>query len=184
MEKLPTSEYHYFLDEAGDPTFYGKGKVPIVGQKGVSNCFILGMLKINEPLNIVREKVITLQKQIEEDTYYESIQSIQKKKSKTGYYLHATDDIPEVRKSAFELIRSLDCNFEAVVARKIYYLFENKHNGNNSEFYADLLSHLLKNRLGRYDRLVLNIAERKGFTAHSNLQNGLSKALKLSRFRN
>ncbi len=91
--------------------------------------------------------------------------------------MHATDDIPEVRKSAFELIRSIDCNFEAVVARKIYYLFEKKHNSKEAEFYADLLSHLLKNRLGRYDRLVLNISERSGCTASNNLQQGLNKAL-------
>jgi len=64
MEKLPTFVYHYFLDEAGDPTFYGKGKTPIVGQQGVSNCFILGQLKINEPLNIVRRKILQLQNEI------------------------------------------------------------------------------------------------------------------------
>ena len=80
MEKLATSEYHYFLDEAGDPTFYGKGKVPIVGQKGVSNCFILGQLKINEPLNAVRKKVIDLQNQIIREPYYQDIRSINRKK--------------------------------------------------------------------------------------------------------
>ena len=34
--------YHRFLDEAGDATCYGKGKINIVGSEGVSNCFILG----------------------------------------------------------------------------------------------------------------------------------------------
>ncbi len=57
MQKLPTFIYHYFLDEAGDATFYGKGRVPILGQDGVSSCFILGLLKINEPLNAIREKI-------------------------------------------------------------------------------------------------------------------------------
>lgn len=184
MEKLPTSEYHYFLDEAGDPTFYGKGKIPIVGQNGVSNCFILGMLKVNEPLNSVRRKIIKLQKEIVADPYYESIFSIHKKRPSHGYYLHAKDDIPEVRKSAFELIRSIDCTFEAVVARKIYYLFENKHRRSEAGFYADLLSHLLKKRLGKYDRIVLNISERHRCTTQNNLQKGLDKALILSRFRN
>ena len=45
MEKLPTFVYHYFLDEAGDPNFYGKGKMPIVGQNGVSNCFYFGYVE-------------------------------------------------------------------------------------------------------------------------------------------
>jgi hypothetical protein len=101
MEKLPTYAYHYFLDEAGDPTFYGKGRTPILGEDGVSNCFILGLLKINEPLNLVRDKVLSLQKQIAEDPYYDKVPSILKKKASYGYYLHAKDDIPEVRKATY-----------------------------------------------------------------------------------
>ena len=182
MEKLPTFAYHYFLDEAGDATFYGKGRVPILGQDGVSNCFIMGLLKVHEPLNVVRKKIVDLQNQIAEDPYYEKIPSILKKKSANGYYLHAKDDLPEVRKTAFELIRSIDCNFEAVVARKIYYLFEKKHNSSDTEFYADLLSHLLKKRFTKYDRLVLNIAARTGCTASNNLQKGLDNALTHAKF--
>ena len=94
-----------------------------------------------------------------------------------GYYLHAKDDIPEVRKAAFELIRSINCNFEAVVARKSYHIFENKHKSSEAEFYADLLSHLLKNRFNKYDRLVLNVSERTRCTTSNNLQKGLDKAL-------
>ncbi|HEY4063052.1 MAG TPA: DUF3800 domain-containing protein [Puia sp.] len=183
MKKLPTYIYHYFLDEAGDSTFYGKGKTPILGEQGVSSCFILGLLRINEPLDSIRRKVIDLQNQIAEDPYYENIRSIIKKKTTHGYYLHAKDDIPEVRKEAYQLIRGLDCSFEAVVARKIYYLFENRHHGNEAEFYADLLSHLLKNRIGKYDRLVLNIAERTRCTTLNNLQKGLDKAITQAKFR-
>ena len=58
--KVPTFQYHRFLDEAGDTTFYGKGKTPLIGADGVSSHFILGMLTINEPINEVREKVIQL----------------------------------------------------------------------------------------------------------------------------
>lgn len=104
MEKLPTFAYHYFLDEAGDATFYGKGRIPILGQDGVSNCFIMGLLKIHEPLNAIRKKI------------------------------------------------------------------------------ADLLSHLLKKRFTKYDRLVLNIAERTRCTAINNLQKGLNNALTHAKF--
>jgi len=176
--------YHRFLDEAGDTTFYGKGKTPIVGQEGVSNCFILGMLKINEPLDPLRQKIIELQKSIENDPYYQGIPSIEKKKSKYGYYFHAKDDIPEIRKIAFDFIKTIECSFECVVARKIYDLYKKKHNGHESEFYADLLSHLLKNKLGKYERLVLNIAERKKCTTHTNLSQGLEKALERAKAKN
>jgi hypothetical protein len=176
-DKIQTAHYHRFLDEAGDTTFYAKGRVPMLGNEGVSKTFILGMFSLNEPLKNVREKVIALQDEIANDKYFKGIPSIEKKKSKHGYYLHAKDDIPEVRKMAFELIKSLDCNFECVVARKAYEIYERKHNGKEAEFYADLISHLLKNKLQDYQRLVLNIAERSQCTTHQNLNKGLNKAL-------
>lgn len=141
--------YHRFLDEAGDTAFYGKGKISVIGNEGSSYCFILGMLKINEPLDAVRKGVIALQQTIADDSYFSGIPSIEKKKTSYGYFLHAKDDLPEVKKMAFELIKSIDCSFEAVVGRKIPSLYENKHNGKEAEFYADLLSHLLKNKLNK-----------------------------------
>lgn len=173
--------YHRFLDESGDTTFYGKGRNPIIGENGVSKAFILGMLKIKEPLHNVRQKIVELQETIANDRYFDSVPSIQKKKENKGYYLHAKDDVPEVRKMAFELISSVDCSFEAVVGRKIYGIYEHKHNGKEAEFYADLLAHLLKNKLNKYKKLVLNIAHRSQCTTHSNLNIGLSKAIQISR---
>jgi len=178
-KKINTEEkhfYHRFLDEAGDTTFYGKGKVRILGNEGVSKCFILGMLKINEPLDFIRDKILELQNEISADPYFESIPSIKKKRGKRGYYLHAKDDIPEVRKLMYDLIKSINCSFECIVARKMYPIYEGIHNGNESEFYADLLSHILKNKFRKYHTLVLNIATRKKCTTHSNLQSGLMKA--------
>ena len=176
-DKVNTAHYHRFLDEAGDTTFYAKGRVPMLGGEEVSKTFILGMFNLNESLENVREKVILLQEEIGNDSYFKGIPSIEKKKSKYGYYLHAKDDVPEVRKLAFELINSLDCNFECVVARKVYEIYERKHNGKEAEFYADLISHLLKNKFQEYNRLVLNIAQRSQCTTHQNLNKGLSKAL-------
>lgn len=180
----PLFKRHRFLDEAGDTTFYGKGKVPIVGQQGVSKCFILGMLKINEPLEKVREKILDLQCSIESDSYFGQVSSIEKRKAKGGFYLHAKEDIPEIRRMAFQLIKTINCRFEVIVARKLYVVYERKHNGTEAEFYADLLSHLLKNKLNKYDRLVLNIARRSKCTTNSNLQKGLNKSVERAVMRN
>ena len=139
-KKIPTFQYHRFLDEAGDTTFYGKGKTPLIGADGVSNYFILGMLTISEPISEVRQKVIQLQESIANDPYLLEVPSIQKKKSKMGYFLHAKDDVPEVRKMGFELIKSINCHFDVVVGRKDYNIYEKKHNGNQAEFYADMFS--------------------------------------------
>jgi hypothetical protein len=167
---------HRFLDEAGDTTFYGKGKVPIIGQDGVSFCFIIGMVKFKEPLQPLRRRIIDLQNQIISDPYFRDIPSINKKAKEGGYYFHATDDVPEVRKVFFDFIASVDCSFEAFVGRKIPLLYETKHNGKEAEFYADLLSHLLKNKLNKRGKLVLNIASRGKTTKNNNLQMALEKA--------
>jgi len=76
------------------------------------------MLKINEPLDEVRKKVVDLQQTIAGDSYFHGVPSIEKKKATCGYFLHAKDDLPEVKKMAFELIKGIDCSFEAVVGRK------------------------------------------------------------------
>lgn len=161
---------HRFLDEAGDTTFYTKGKVPVVGSEGVSLSFILGLVKFREPLEEVRERIVTLQQQVQNDAYYRGVPSILKKIDKGGFYFHATDDPAEVRKTFFEFIKNTDCSFEAVVGRKIAALYERKHNGNETDFYADMLSHLLKNKFQKEEKMVLNIAQRGKSTRNTVLE--------------
>jgi Protein of unknown function (DUF3800) len=166
---------HRFLDEAGDTSFYGSGRKANIGSPGVSNTFILGMVKFREPLEEARRKVSLLQTQVANDPYYQ-VKSVQKKKQGSGYYFHATDDLPEVRKLFFDLLKSMQCTFEAVVGRKTIERYENTHKGKEEYFYADLLSHLLKNKLQQNEKLILNVAERGGSTKNHNLQLALEKA--------
>lgn len=175
-KKTMLKTYHRFLDESGDTTFYGKKKRLIIGENGVSNCFILGMVKFKTKLDPIREDIIKMQNEVANDPFYQDIPSILKKKSSYGYFFHAKDDIPEVRERFFRYIKSLNCSFEAVVARKLPALYENKHQNNESYFYADLLSHLLKNKLGNHEKLVLNIASRGKSTKNHNLDLALLKA--------
>lgn len=179
--KIHSHYFHRFLDEAGDTTFYGKGKIPMIGSDGVSNYFLLGMLYVNQSLDELRKNIIELQKRIVNDPYLHVIPSIKKKMNASGYFLHAKDDVPEVRKMVFELIRSIDCQFDAVVGKKSYRIYEKKHNGNQAEFYADMLSHLLHNSLIGHEKLVLNIAHRSRCTNHINLEKGLQKALVIAK---
>ena len=71
--------YHRFLDEAGDTTFYGKGKIDIIGDYGVSKVFMIGMVTCKSDISIMRQRIIELQKQVESDSYFRDIPSIQKK---------------------------------------------------------------------------------------------------------
>lgn len=172
--------YHRYLDEAGDTTFYGSGKLPVIGQQGISLSFILGMVKFKEPIEPLRKKIIELKNQVILDPYFKDIPSIQKKIKNDGYYFHATDDVPEVRKLFYDFINSIDCSFECVIARKNPLIYEKKHHGKEQEFYADMISHLLKNKLSLGNKLILNIAQRGKSTRNANLAIALTKAV--SRF--
>ena len=169
---------HRFLDEAGDTAFYGRRRTPIIGiQKGVSLSFGLGMVKFRTPLEPIRTEIRRLQEQVAKDPYYNDDWRVQKKiKEPGGYYFHATDDPESARKVFYEYIKSLDLSFEMVVARKFPSIFASKHDNKETEFYADLLSHLLKNKLKTGGDLVLNIAQRGNATRNANLQKSLDKA--------
>lgn len=175
-KKTMLKVYHRFLDESGDTTFFGKRKRVIVGEDGVSKCFILGMVKFKTKLEPIREQIIKMQHDIVDDEFYHDIPSIRKKENKGGYFFHAKDDIPEVREKFLRYIKTLNCSFEAVVARKIPDFHMNKHQGKEAWLYADLLSHLLKNKFTKHDKMVLNIASRGKSTKNHNLDLALQKA--------
>jgi hypothetical protein len=171
--------FHRFLDETGDTTFYGKGRKLIVGQGGVSLSFGLGVVRIERPLEEVRREVRALQTQVEADPLLNTIPSVQKRVVSGGFFFHACKDSPDVRSVLLHYVHDLPCEAEVVVARKIPALFEKQHHGREEEFYADLLAHLIKNRLKRPGTLVLNVAERGSSTR----EKVLTEALRLAKER-
>ena len=166
---------HRFLDEAGDTTFFGKGRVPLVGAQGVSLAFGIGMVEFREPLEPIRNRIRALARAVEADSFLNCIPSVAKKIGKGAFHFHATDDPPEVRERFFKLIHSLDCSLEMIVARKDAERFVRKHGGKEAEFYADVLSHLIKDKLRADRKLVLNISERGSTTKNATLQRALEK---------
>jgi len=168
---------HRFLDEAGDTTFYGKGRVPLIGRNGSSNVFILGMAAFNEPLQPIRDNILRFEREIENSAYYKNVPSVQKRVQKYGqYFFHAKDDLPEIKKEFFDFIKTIDCDIQVAVGRKSIDIFENQHNRKEVAFYADLLSFLIKDKFLKHPRLILNIAERGSSTAINNLEGGLTRA--------
>ena len=179
IQKIPLYVYHRFLDEAGDATFYAKGRgghLPIIGQDGVSKSFMLGMLRFDDDLGIIRKMILDKQQAVEESLYYQKVPSVVKRVQKGGFYFHANEDLPELRKEFFDFIQSLNCSFQGVMGQKDVEIFEKKHNGKKSEFYADLLSHLISDGLVGQPKTVLNIAELDNSTKLHNLHFALEKA--------
>jgi predicted GNAT family N-acyltransferase len=169
--------FHRFIDEMGDPTFYGKGRRLILGQEGVSLSFGLGIVKIQKDLETVRNEVREIQKSVENDPLFNTIPSVKKRIENGGFFFHACKDTPDVRSPFLHYLRNLDCEAEIVIARKIPSLFEQTHLGKEDLFYADLLSHLIKSRTKRPGKLVLNIAERGSSTRDKILDDALRKAI-------
>lgn len=58
----PLETSHRFLDEAGDTTFYGKGKQLILGAEGVSLIFGMAIVRIDRSLAEVRSEIVALHK--------------------------------------------------------------------------------------------------------------------------
>ena len=106
---------HRFMDEAGDTTFFGKGRVVTIGKEGVSLAFSLGMVKFNVDPAPIRQQLIALQMAVEKDDYVNRIPSVAKKINRGGFFFHATDDPPEVRERLYRFIKSIDCSLEMVV---------------------------------------------------------------------
>jgi len=134
------------------------------------------MVKFAAPVAGVRPQVEALCRAVGSDDYLNRIPSVAKRVAAGGFYFHAKDDPPEVRERLFKWIRETDCSLEMVVGRKIPSLFARKHNGKDSEFYADLLSHLLKNKLRLGQRQVVTIAERGKSTRNHVLALAMAKA--------
>lgn len=178
MSRKPaTYTYHRFLDESGDMTFFDKNGINIVGSNGVSNTFMIGMVHIKSDLDKVRLELKDMADKVIEDQYFAGIPSIQKRIDNGGFFFHAKDDIPEIRKIMFDYLRSdLKFSLEVIVARKVERIFTKQHMNNEAMFYADILGHLLKSKLGQPGKIVLNVAERDKTTSNTNLQRALESA--------
>jgi hypothetical protein len=131
---------YLFIDESGDPAFYGNRKKLLIGTEGFQPYLIVGMV---ETFNrkALRKAVLSFMEKIRLDRLYNSIPSINSVK---GWFVHARSDHPEVRAKFFELLRQLDGYIAHIVlARKDLTIFNKKHNNNPTEFYFDVLHHLL-----------------------------------------
>jgi hypothetical protein len=132
--------YKYiFIDESGSPQFFAKGKRPLWIEQDFVPVMFLGMV-ITDDKQGLRKAVLDFQSYILNDPLLNSIYSVRQ----PGWYLHARTDHSDINLKTVEFIRNLEgFEFHAVIGRKIPDVFVNKHNGNQTEFYFDLLFKLL-----------------------------------------
>ncbi len=161
IEGVQLKKKYYFIDESGDPNYFGRHNKLLVGTDGFQPYLIVGMIE-TESRKAIRKAVVDFTDFIRNDVLYNSIPSIKNDKQ---WYLHACNDHAEVRIQFFERLRKLGgFNAHIVVAKKNVEIFRTRYNNRSSEFYFDVVQQLLKGRLTGSHQHQIYLAERQGNT--------------------
>lgn len=166
---------YLFIDESGDPAFYATGNKCIVGKEGFKPMLMIGMIKLEDKKRI-RNAILAFMNDLKNDPLYNTLPCINNPK---GWYLHASYDNIEVQVKFIDFIRKLEgFKFFCIIGRKRLDVFHKRHNKNESEFYFDLISHLLKNRLNDENTFYQVLLSARTKTTQGKLKDSIDKALR------
>ena len=145
------AQMHLFVDEAGDTTLFGRHGKVLVGTDQTSRFFMVGRLEAADMAALDADLAV-LRAELLADPLINTVPSMQPGAGKTALFFHAKDDIPEVRRAVFGLLRQHDLRFSAVVKDKQVLLAEvqarnageptYRYNANGHEVYDGLIAHL------------------------------------------
>jgi Protein of unknown function (DUF3800) len=172
----------YFVDEAGDLTLFDKGGRMIVGQEGVSRCFVVGAALIPDPERL--DSVLTsLRAQLLADPYFATVPSMQREAGKTARSFHAKDDTAEVRREVFRILRDSDVEVYAAFRRKDVLAGELREHHRQTgvklgteRAYDSLVTEIFKNRLHLGDANHIVFARRGKADRNMALQGAIQAA--------
>ena len=171
MQETEEKTAWFYVDESGDPAFYGKGGRVIVGQPGCSRIFLLGFVQVEDP-NPIRQRLDELSAEIARDRYLQSIPSF--KKTLRGF--HAKDDCAEVRMMIFKALAESQFNAQVVVARKFEPMFRTRFKGSQDLFYDELVSRLFENHLHKAQTNIIVFSRRGKKTRQHAMHAAVQKA--------
>jgi len=181
----PTSSCrYYFVDEAGDGVLFGRRGQVRVGTPGCSRYFILGLLDVPDPADL-HARLNALRRRLLADPYFQGVPSMQPAAGKTALAFHAKDDLPEVRREVFALLRNTEgLRFFAVVKDKQrvleYVRQRNAHDPayryHPNELYDYLARRLFRDRLHKENEYVICFARRGGSDRTAALRQALEQA--------
>lgn len=159
---------HYYIDEGGDGTLFSKRGKVLIGTEGCSRFFILGLLEVPNPIAL-QHTFDDLRAQLMSDPYFNDVSSMQTEWRKTAVAFHAKDDLPEVRREVFRLLRGAEeLRFFAVVAdkwRALEYVREQNESDPDyryhpNELYDYLVRRLFKQRLHQSSKYHITFSKR------------------------
>ena len=157
----------YYVDEAGDGTLFDRMGRVILGTRGCSRYFILGLAEVAEP-EAVGRALADLRGHLLADSYYKGVPSLQRERQKTAVAFHATDDIPEVRERVFRFLTEQHLRFFAVVRDKLKVLqYVQQRNERDAsyryhpnELYEHMVRRLFRDRLHQEEAYHISFARR------------------------
>jgi len=128
---------------------------------------------VTEDRKKLRKSILEIKNQIENDPLYNTLHSV-----KPGWYFHAIEDHPDIRTQFIKFLRQLE-GFRTfiVIGRKDLARFQKTHKSNPTEFYFDILYHLIKDRMNKEDcKYQLFLAKRQK-TRMDNFRSAVTRAI-------
>lgn len=161
------SAIHYFVDESGDPALFDSRGRTLVGGPGCSQFFILGLLEVKDSTGLSK-RLSELRAMLLSDPYFQGVPSMQRETNKTAVAFHAKDDLPEVRREVFSLLKNEEVRFFAVVRSKkstIEYVRSRNRQDSSyryhpNELYDYLVRALFRDRLHQSEKNAITFARR------------------------
>lgn len=154
----------WFVDEAGDPTLFGKGGKVVAATEGCSRFFIAGKLECRD-VDALTADLELLRKDLVADPFFKDVPSLDPARKRTAVHFHAKDDPPEVRFMVYKLLALHDLRFVAVVRDKLrlvdYALQRRRidpayrYDPTGHELYDELTRHLFSRLHGRSDHKIV-----------------------------
>jgi Protein of unknown function (DUF3800) len=177
---------HYFVDEAGDPTLFGRRGKVLIGTEGCSKFFMLGVAHVPDPV-VVTRALEALRADLLADPYFRGVPSMQPEQKKTAICFHAKNDLQEVRREVLKLLPTFGVRVQAIVRRKESMLSQVRQKNERdpgyryreNEIYDDCLSRLFKNLLHQADENRIVFARR----GESDRMEALAKAIEKAKSR-
>ena len=174
--------HHYYVDEAGDLTFFDKKGKLIVGQNGVSKVFLVGVVRLLKP-KLAHEYLEGLRKSLLADPYFKGVPSMQPDAGKTALCFHACKDTAEVRYEVFKLLPRIKAKVLVAIRRKVDIAHQAKKYWRTTgrklslnDIYDDLVKRMFKNLLHKAKENRIVFARRGKADRYEALHRAIARA--------
>lgn len=170
---MKNNHMHYFVDEAGDPNFYGRKGKNLIQLGHASKVFIIGFIETAD-IQHISTALQNLKLETSNDDYLKGVPSLRR----SLLYFHANADCHEVKERVFKTIKKLDLTFHCVVARKNPNMFERKFNFSKQRFYQYLVSKLFEKRLHIHEHMDIYFSKMGNIVREHTMREAITTAEK------